>query len=79
MKIIKSEKRTSLNNDTLDDLLAINADEIPLTQFDPDKSIDLWWSTKTRRPNQHERREYAKRQHSGQSSSMETSEVEADW
>ena len=29
MKIIKSEKRTSLNNDTLDDLLAINADEIP--------------------------------------------------
>jgi hypothetical protein len=47
MKVIKSDRRSSLNNDTLDDLLVLASDKVPLTQFNPEKSIDLWWGAKT--------------------------------
>ena len=52
LKVIKSDKRTSLNNDTLDDLLTIVTSNCSMKDFNPDKAIDLWWQSKTRRPNQ---------------------------
>ena len=66
LKLIKSEKRSSLSNESLDDLLAINIDAIPLKMFNPDSSIELWWKDKIRRPNQQPRKVYEKK--SGQSS-----------
>lgn len=60
MKLIKSDKRCSLTNDSLDDLLLLNADKMPLSHFNPDKSIELWWADKTRRPNQRSRKPYAR-------------------
>ena len=55
------DKRASLSNSTLDDLLVLNADKLPLQDFNPDPSIDLWWNAKTRRLNQKPRKEYKKR------------------
>ena len=55
VNIIKSNKRTSLTNETLDDLVMVSTMNIPLPEFNPDKAIDLWWREKTRRPNQSER------------------------
>ena len=75
MKVIKGDRRCSLNNDTLDDLLVLNSDKVPLTQFNPDKSIDLWWAAKTRRPNQSSRKEYTRHQSSGPSTSTDESDA----
>lgn len=56
-------------NDTLDDLLLLNADKMPLAQFNPDRGI-------TRRPNQSSRKEYSKKQqHSEQSTSTESDDA----
>ena len=87
LKLIKSEKRSSLSNETLDDLLALTVDPIPLKSFNPDASIELWWKDKLRRPNQQPRKAYEKQ--SGQSSATiditgdeETPEIELtldDW
>ena len=43
LKIIKSDKRTSLANDTLNDLLTVSMMNCSLKDFDPDKATDLWW------------------------------------
>ena len=61
LKIIKTEKRSLLNNQQLDDLLRLNTDVIPLEKFDANPSIDLWWKEKKRRINQHPRKAYKKR------------------
>ena len=61
LKIIKTEKRSLLNNQQLDDLLRLNTDVIPLASFDANPSIDLWWQEKKRRINQHPRKAYKKR------------------
>ncbi len=55
------DKRSSLGNDLLDDLLVLNTDRVPLKDFNPDRSISLWWGDKVRRPNQRPRKEYAVR------------------
>lgn len=68
LKVIKSEKRSSLSNESLDDLLTLNVDAIPLKMFNPDASIELWWKEKVRRPNQQPRKVYEKK--AGQSSTM---------
>ena len=60
LKTIKSEKRSSLGNELLDDLLVLNTDVVPLKEFNPDHSIDLWWSASTRRPYQQPRKAYVK-------------------
>ena len=59
--VIKVNKRSLLSNDTLDDLLLLNSDKIPLDKFDPNPAIDLWWSAKTRRPSQKSRKQYKPR------------------
>ena len=51
LKLLKVDKRSSLGNELLDDLLTLNTDRVPLKDFNPDKSISLWWSDKVRRPN----------------------------
>ena len=43
LKIIKSDKRTLLANDTLNDLLTVSMMNWSLKDFDPDKATDLWW------------------------------------
>ena len=53
---IKVDKRSCLKNQSLDDLLLLKSDKIPLASFIPDQSIDLWWSAKARRPSQKERK-----------------------
>ena len=45
--------------------MLLNTDKVPLSSFNPDRAIELWWSDKTRRPNQHKRKIY-KQWHQGQ-------------
>ena len=66
LKVMKSEKRSSLSNESLDDLLTLTA--IPLKMFNPDASIKLWLKDKVRHPNQQPRKPYEKKP--GQSSTM---------
>ena len=61
LKTIENEKRSLLNNQQLDDLLNLNADVVPLDDFDANSSIDLWWQGRMRRLNQHQRKPYRKR------------------
>ena len=72
---IRLERRSCLSSSclssqTLDDLLLIKNNEIPLSKFSPDPCIDLWWQAKIRRPAQKERKKYKPRQSesTGQSS-----------
>ena len=58
--VIKVEKRSLLSNESLDDLLMINTDKVPLSKFNADSAIQLWWRDKTRRPNQTARKKYKK-------------------
>ena len=60
-KVIKSEKRATLSNKSLDDLLVLNLDKIPFQKFNPDHSIDLRWDSKRRRPQQKPRQKCSKR------------------
>ena len=50
LKVVKTSRRTNLDNDTLNDLL----EGPPLASFCPDDAIELWWSDccTTRRVNQ---------------------------
>ena len=57
---LKTEKRSLLNNQQLDDLLRLNTDVILLANFDVNPSIDLWWQEKKQRINQHPRKAYKK-------------------
>ena len=61
LKVIKVDKRSSLSNEVLDDLLMLNTNPCSLKDFNPDESIHRWWEDKTRRPNQQPRKDYAKR------------------
>ena len=61
MKNIKVDRRSSMSNELLDDLLVINVDKVSVEEFKADQSIDLWWRSKTRRPNQRARKVYEKK------------------
>ena len=54
LKVVKTSRRTNLDNDTLNDLLEIYIEGPPLAPFCPDVTIELWWSDccTTRRVNQ---------------------------
>ena len=47
LNVIKTEKRTLLSNESLDNLLS-------------DCAIDIWWKEKVRQPNQRGRKKYKK-------------------
>ena len=61
LNVIKSNKRTLLADDTLDDLLMVSTMNSPFKDFNPNKAIDLWWEDKVCRPTQKQRKKYKKR------------------
>ena len=61
MNIIKTDRRTSLNDSTLDDLMEINVEGPPPEDFSSEHAVSLWWKDCTRRPNQARRKEYRQR------------------
>ena len=52
VNVINSEKRTSLNNDTIDYLLMVSTMDSSLENFNADKALDLWWADKVHIPSQ---------------------------
>lgn len=79
LKIIKNERRASLNCSTLNDLLEVNVEGPTLKNFIPDSAVDIWWSScqSGRRVNQKPRKEYRRRQKTTENaSSSEDSETE---
>lgn len=76
VNLLKNSKRTSLGNDTLNDLLVLNTDKVPLQDFSPEAPIDLWWDAKTRKPSHGPRKQYKKRTPHGQTSVVQTSDTE---
>jgi len=69
-----TDKRSSLGNETLDDLLMLNTEAVSLSQFNPDKSIDMWWKATKRCLNQLQRKNYAR----SHSSSISTTSSSSD-
>ena len=61
LKVIKTKRRSSLSNSTLDDLLEINVEGPPLSSFDASSAVWLWWTDSRRRVNQQARKEYRPR------------------
>ena len=61
MNIIKTDRHTSLNDSTLDDLMEINVEGPPPEDFSSEHAVSLWWKDCTRRPNQARRKEYRQR------------------
>ena len=72
VSVIKTKKRCSLSNESLDDLLTITSAHVPLKDFCPYNAINLWWKEKVRRPNQKPRRPYKKRKRISTSSRAAT-------
>ena len=77
VNLLKSSKRTSLGNETLSDLLVLNADKVPLQDISPEAAIDLWWNAKARKPSHGPRKHYKKRTPLGQNSATPTSVAES--
>ena len=49
LKLIKCDRKSSLGEDQLDNLLRIAIDSPALSYWDPDGAVQLWWKTKQRR------------------------------
>ncbi len=77
MKIIKTDRRTNLHIDTLDNLLEIQMEGPPLSSFSATEAVHLWWDDcrTTRRVNQEARKPYKPRISSA--SQDETSEPDS--
>ena len=75
LKIIKTKRQTSINNSTLHDLLQINVEGPPLSSFNANVAIQLWWTDccTSRRVNQNPRKEYRPRATSSNDSPQEES------
>lgn len=72
LKLIKLNRRTSLGEDTLDQLIRINVEGPPLSKWDASGALELWFKEKTRRVNH-------KETHSNRASGPSTStDTEAD-
>lgn len=52
LKLIKTNRRTSITENTLDDLVRINVEGPSLSDWDPTDAMQLWWRDKARRVNQ---------------------------
>ena len=75
-----------MSNELLDDLLVINVDKVSVEEFKADQSIDLWWRSKTRRPNQRARKVYEKKKGNSSTSidpdssdSLSDSDILGEW
>ena len=64
LKVIKTARRSCLQNTTLCDLLEINLEGPELGEFSASAAIDMWWKEcrTTRRINQNPRKEYRPRE-----------------
>ena len=51
IKLIKNNRRTCLNENTLDELVRINAEGPPLSKWDSSFALDMWLKDKARRVN----------------------------
>jgi len=49
LKLIKTERRSSLSEDYLDNILRIVVDGPPISEWDSSCAIQLWWQDKQRR------------------------------
>ena len=58
LKVLKTDRWTSLLTNTLDDLMEINVEGPTPETFSADDAVQLWWADHTRRPNQGARKEY---------------------
>ena len=56
LKLTKSDRRSCLKEDSLDNLLRIRINGPPLEKWDAGKAVDLWWSDKTQRVNRKDAR-----------------------
>ena len=79
MKVVKTDRRTSLKADTLDNLMEINVEGPSVENFTADHAIKLWWGDKTRWPNQKPRKQYRKRQAETESDQEATKRVNYLW
>ena len=61
LKAIKTEKRTSQNTSTLEDLLELKVEGPPFSKFSADAAVELWWKDCSRRVQQKPRKHYKKR------------------
>ena len=70
LKLIKTNNRTSLSTDTLDDLLEINVEGPAFKEFSADSAVELWWQEccTSRRPNQPQRKLHKPRMNTSSSS-----------
>lgn len=67
MKLIKTDRRTNLQADTMNDLLEIYVEGPPFSAYSADRAVELWWTdcSTTRRVNQTlPRKEYRPRANS---------------
>ena len=76
LKILKPARRTNLHTDTLNDLLEIYVEGVPLSSFSADRAVELWWSdcNTSRRPNQQSRKPY----HSHNTESIDEEQQEGE-
>ncbi len=49
LKLIKTDRRNSLSEDNLDDLLRVSVDGPSLDKWQATSAIELWWKSKRRR------------------------------
>ena len=47
LKLVKSERRTGLGEDRLDQLVRISVETPALAQWDPSSAVELWWRDNT--------------------------------
>ena len=66
LNVVKSNKRTSLTTDTLDDLLMVSTMNCALEDFNPDHAIDVWWVDKPSGPTQKQRKQYKRQSACGE-------------
>ena len=85
LKLVKTDRRTILHTDTLQDLLEIQVEGPALENFCPSDAVNLWWSScpTTRRVNQMPRKPYRSRKNAAPSDVVSTSGEEhfslTDW
>ena len=77
LKVVKTDRCTSLHMDTLDDLMEINVEGPLLENFSADLAVDLWWAECARRPNQGPRKEYRPREKDPESSTSDNPDLES--
>lgn len=75
LKRVKSSKRASLSQPTLQGILRITIEGPPLKKYDATSAVLAWHEDKVRRPNQKARRSYKKRRSTKKVIPFPTSEI----